>query len=130
MTKKTFIITVMVLIMSVAQSVASSALEWKLLSAQDKSILDFISSVNPKFSRLIGSGDDVYSVVTDLDKDDLDDVILHFSNPDQCGVDGCLYVVIYSSTSTFVAYTAYSFQIAKNNLIVDGTKLELTHGNK
>lgn len=84
-----------------------------------------VMRVEPKMKDMIGTGDTVSVAVEDLDYDGQNDVILYFWGADECGADGCLYVVLSYDGKTKQAYIARQFERAGKGVKVDGRYFKL-----
>lgn len=76
--------------------------------------------VEPNMKDMIGTGETVSVAVEDLDYDGQNDVILYFWGADECGADGCLYVVLTYDGKTKRGYMAHHFERSGKGVKVDG----------
>ena len=112
-----------ILIFFPLQSFAGKTIEWKSLAELDKSELETLAKMDTKLSDLVSDGKYIFISNYDYTKDTINDTILFFSNPDDCGTDGCLYVLINGKTNRIDAFTAYQILPSEQGIIVDGRNL-------
>jgi hypothetical protein len=98
-------------------------LEWVPYVDMDEQAQADLLSANLKLPELVGEGKGIFTLSVDLDNDRKPDTVLYFANRDECGVDGCLYVIVYTQNNRISAYTAYSLKVGPNGLLIDGEKV-------
>lgn len=94
------------------------------LSAGDQ-IWRTVLRIEPKLKDVIGKGEGVYVAVTDMDYSGQNDLVLYFSSPDDCGVDGCLYVILANNGAIKRAYVARSIKRSGQGINIDGRYYKL-----
>jgi hypothetical protein len=128
MRKMQFLLLALVWVIPICAFAQSSAIEagmeWKkyenIAPAEKAELL----SVNKRLPDFIDDGQGLFYIHTDVTKDGNDDFVLYFANPDDCGVDGCLYVVVDVDNKSMKPYTAFSFKLSKEGLMIDNELVE------
>lgn len=96
-----------------------SSLQWKPWYDQTPDVKSYVTGFARYLPDLIGEGRDLFVLAPDLDNDKQTDIVLYFANPDECGTDGCLYLLLYSKTKLARAFTAYDFKITSEGIKID-----------
>ena len=102
-----------------AKTVAKG-LSWSSWSKQSPELVKYVLAFSPKLADLIGDGSGVWVALTDIDLDKKSDVILNFKKADDCGVDGCMYAVIYSQTKQMRGFVGNTFEVTPKGVVLDG----------
>lgn len=76
--------------------------------------------IEPGLKEVIGMGETVYVAIADLDYSGRNEIILRFTGADDCGVDGCLYVVLGDNGAYKRAFIAQSFKRSGQGVNIDG----------
>lgn len=105
-----------------AQQVESSpdGLVWVSWLNAGERIWKAVMRIEPKMKDVIGDGKTVAVAVQDLDYDGQNDMILRFWGAQDCGADGCLYVVLTYNGRTKRAFVANEFKRSGSGMSVDG----------
>lgn len=83
-----------------------------------------VMRIEPKLKDIIGTGTyvDVAMMNPAIEGSPL---ILSFWGPDDCGVDGCLYLILKQDGSSKLAFTARVFERSGTGVKIDGRYLNL-----
>jgi hypothetical protein len=112
-----------------AQSLPPKSIEdnftWTPWLSAGERVWGAVMRIEPKLKDVIGDGHQVAVAVTDLNFDRQNDIILYFWGPDQCGADGCSYVILSNNGSIKRAYTARVIKRQGFGLNVDGRYYKL-----
>ena len=81
--------------------------------------------IEPRLKDVIGDGRSVGVAALDIGYTGRNQYILYFYGADDCGVDGCLYVVLSNDGSLKRAFIARSFDRSGEGINVDGRYYKL-----
>ena len=111
---------------SYAQSVTKEdGLNWVTWLSAGERVWKTVLRLEPKLKDVIGEGKTVAVAVKDIDFDGRNEVILHFWGAEDCGVDGCLYVVLSNDGRTKRGFMAHKFLQVGDGFNVDGRYYKL-----
>ncbi len=119
------IIYLFVLLFSAAAVAAvDKSLTWVPYLELSRDKKQFIADTTPRMLELIGDGKGVFTLSLEMDGDGVQDAVLYFANREECGVDGRLYVMIYSAGKAIKAYTAIDFKVTADGVVLDGKVMD------
>lgn len=95
-------------------------LSWVLYADLARERKEFLVNAMPRVLDLVGNGRGVFALSPELDGDGKQDLVLYFANREECGADGCLYLILYSTKKPISAYTAIDFKITEDGVMLDG----------
>jgi hypothetical protein len=81
--------------------------------------------IEPALKDIIGKGQEIYVAITDLDYSGQNEIIIRFIGADDCGTDGCLYLILGNNGNYKRAFIAHHFKRSGQGVNVDGRYYKL-----